>query len=49
LEPEELVRLKHITGYAKLYENHSYTRAAITENQARQLHKYRKETTDGSC
>lgn len=49
LEPEELVRLKHITGYAKLYENHSYTRAAITENQARQLHQYRKETGDGGC
>ena len=50
LEPEELVRLKHITGYAKLYENNSYTRAAISENQARQMHKYRKELGgDGNC
>lgn len=50
LEPEELVRLKHITGYAKLYENNSFTRAAISENQARQLQKYRKEAgTDGDC
>lgn len=50
LEPEELVRLKHITGYAKLYENNSFTRAAISENQARQLQKYRKEAgADGDC
>ena len=50
LEPEELLRLKHITGYAKLYENNSFTRAAISENQARQLQKYRKEAgTDGDC
>lgn len=44
------MRLKHITGYAKLYENNSFTRAAISENQARQLQKYRKEAgTDGDC
>ena len=43
LEPEELVRLKHITGYAKLYENNTFSRAAISENQARQLSSYRKE------
>ena len=50
LEPEELVRLKHITGYAKLYENNAFTRAAISENQARQLQAYRKEAgTDGDC
>lgn len=33
LEPEELVRLKHVTGYAKLYENTEYTRAKISDKQ----------------
>lgn len=36
LEAEELVRLKYITGYAKLYENGEYSRARISENQAKQ-------------
>lgn len=35
LEAEELMRLKYITGYAKLYENNEYSRAAYTENQAK--------------
>jgi ParB-like chromosome segregation protein Spo0J len=33
LEPEELARLKHITGYAKLYENAEYSRALETPRQ----------------
>lgn len=50
LEPEELVRLKHITGYAKLYEHNEYTRASLSENQARELHKYREEAGQhGDC
>lgn len=43
LEAEELVRLKYITGYAKLYENGEYSRAAMTARQAEELAKYRKE------
>ena len=43
LEAEELVRLKYITGYAKLYENGEYSRAAMTPRQAEELAKYRKE------
>lgn len=43
LEAEELVRLKHITGYAKLYEHSTFSRAAISENQAQELAKYQKE------
>ena len=35
LEPEEFVRLKHITGYAKLYENNEYSKARYTEKQAK--------------
>lgn len=33
LEAEELVRLKHITGYAKLYENVEYTKAKVSDRQ----------------
>jgi ParB-like chromosome segregation protein Spo0J len=33
LEREELVRLKHITGYAKLYANAEYSRAHETPRQ----------------
>lgn len=43
LEAEELVRLKYITGYAKLYENNEYSRAAYTENQVEEKMKYKKE------
>lgn len=50
LEAEELVRLKYITGYAKLYENNEYSRAAYTENQVKEKLKYEKEhQEDGSC
>ena len=35
MEAEELVRLKYITGYAKLYEGGEFRRAAISENQAK--------------
>lgn len=44
LEAEELVRLKYITGYAKLYENNEYSRACMSNRQAEELAaKYRKE------
>lgn len=33
LEPEELVRLKYITGYAKLYENKEYSKEKYTDYQ----------------
>lgn len=33
LEPEELVRLKHITGYAKLYENKEFSKEKYTDTQ----------------
>jgi len=33
LEAEELVRLKYITGYAKLYENNDYNKARMSEKQ----------------
>lgn len=40
LEAEELVRLKYITGYAKLYENGEYSRAAESERQIKERLKY---------
>ena len=40
LEAEELIRLKHITGYAKLYENNKYTRAAYSEKQIQEMKKW---------
>lgn len=43
LEAEELVRLKYITGYAKLYENTEYSRAAVSEKQIAEKIKYEKE------
>lgn len=43
LEAEELVRLKYITGYAKLYENNEYSRAAMSEHQAKEKAKWEKE------
>ena len=35
LSPEELVRLKHITGFSKLFADHEYRQAWITDRQAR--------------
>ena len=45
LEAEELVRLKYITGYAKLYENNEYSRAAYSEKQVQKLKKYERENS----
>lgn len=41
LEAEELLRLKHITGYAKLYENNEYSKAAYSEKQIQEMEKYK--------
>ena len=43
LEAEELVRLKYITGYAKLYENNEYSRAAYSEKQIQEMKKHEGE------
>lgn len=40
LEAEELIRLKYITGYAKLYENGSFSKASYSENQAKIMAKH---------
>jgi ParB-like chromosome segregation protein Spo0J len=40
LDPTELVKLKHITGYSKLYENAEYGKAWTTNYQIREKKKY---------
>jgi hypothetical protein len=34
MDAEELVRLKHITGFSKLFEDVEYNRAWVTKSQA---------------
>ena len=43
LEKEELIRLKHITGYAKFFENSTYSQAMETDKQIEERLKYQKE------
>lgn len=46
MTPEELVRLKHITGFAKLFENVEYQRAWATRRQLQLAREHAtKETT----
>ena len=40
LEPEELARLKHVTGYSKLYANVEYSPLIITKTQADEKRTY---------
>lgn len=40
MEPEELVRLKHITGFSKLFENVDFQKAWQTERQLRLRNEY---------
>lgn len=47
LEAEELVRLKYITGYAKLYENNEYTQARLSDKQAAIRADYERRMKDG--
>jgi len=44
MEAEELVRLKHITGFSKLVENTDYRKAWTTRNQIRHKKKWEDET-----
>jgi ParB-like chromosome segregation protein Spo0J len=43
MEPEELLRLKHITGFAKLYEDADYRNAWQTRRQARIRRDYAEQ------
>lgn len=52
MEPEELLRLKHITGFSKLFENVEYSKAWMSKNQIltrkRYQEKLRRERQDAS-
>ena len=43
LEPDELVRLKHITGFSKLFEGVEYGKAWETKDQMALRNRYHKE------
>lgn len=45
---DELVRLKHVTGFSKLFENVEYSRAWKTRRQIEIAQKYAKEHPDGN-
>ena len=47
LEAEELVRLKYISGYAKLYEGKEYSRASMSEKQIQTKLAYEAEMKNG--
>ena len=46
LEVEELVKLKYITGFAKLFEKTEYSRAWETDSQIKIKAEYKKEHPD---
>lgn len=43
VEPDELIRLKHVTGFSKLFENVEYKRAWETKRQIELRKQYEKE------
>lgn len=47
MEPEELVRLKHITGFSKLFENVEYRRSWVSRNQINRRMEYQKRIEQG--
>lgn len=46
LEPEELLKLKHITGFSKLFENTEYKNAWESKTQLLAKKKYKEEHPD---
>lgn len=46
LEPEELLKLKHITGFSKLFENTEYKKAWESRKQILEKKKYKEEHPD---
>lgn len=48
VEPDELVRLKHVTGFSKLFENVEYKKAWETKRQIELRKQYEKEQADAN-
>lgn len=46
MEAEELLRLKHITGFSKLFSDQEYKRAWETKNQIKHRKMYDKDTSN---
>ena len=46
VEPDELVRLKHVTGFSKLFENVEYRKAWETKRQIELRKQYEKEQNE---
>jgi hypothetical protein len=44
--PEELLRLKHITGFSKLFEQTEYRQAWVTERQIQIAQEYKAQAAD---
>ena len=42
MDPEELVRLKHITGFSKLFKDHEYRKAWKSKQQLLYEKKFKK-------
>lgn len=49
VEPDELIRLKHVTGFSKLFENVEYKKAWETKRQVELRKQYEKEQKDGNA
>ena len=47
LEPEELLKLKYVTGFSKLFENTEYKKAWESKTQILARKKYMEETSNG--
>lgn len=46
MEPQELARLKHVTGYSALFAEHRYTLAQLADTQVRHRADYVREHPD---
>jgi len=48
MEPEELLKLKHVTGFSKLFANVEYRRAWVTDQQVAIRKKHEREVAAGT-
>jgi ParB-like chromosome segregation protein Spo0J len=48
VEPDELIRLKHVTGFSKLFENVEYRKSWETKRQVELRKQYEKESQDAN-
>lgn len=46
MQPEEVLKLKHITGFSKLFENAEYSKAWMTKYQIRQKAKMQENNSE---